>query len=49
MILKKSDRYIVIDNITKEVISEHLFEDKRSMPEAEEAARKSNDEWKKGK
>ena len=50
MIVKKSDRYVVTDTQTKEVISEHVFEDnKKSIAEALEAARESNARWKESK
>lgn len=50
MILNKSDRYVVIDTETKEIISEHPFDDtKKSKAEAEQAARESNSRWKETK
>lgn len=50
MILLKTDKYVVIDTQTKELISEHPFEDnKKSKAEAEQAARESNAQWKQTK
>lgn len=50
MILLQKDKYVVIDTDTKEVISEHPFtNNKKSMTEAEQAARQSNAQWKASK
>jgi hypothetical protein len=50
MIVKQANKYVVMDTETKEIISEHPFQDnKKSMAEAEEAARKSNARWKETK
>lgn len=50
MIVKKADRYVVIDTETKEVFSEHPFDDNRkSIEAAEKAARESNAQWKASK
>ena len=50
MIVKQANKYVVMDTETKEVISEHPFEDiKKSMAEADKAARESNARWKETK
>lgn len=50
MIVKRSDKFIVIDTATKQVISEHEFEDNtKSMKEAMASAKSSNDIWKASK
>jgi len=47
VIVKKADRYVVMDTETKEVFSEHPFDDNRkSIEAAEKAARESNQVWK---
>lgn len=47
MIVKKSDRFIVMDTVTKRVISEHEFTDSpASVKKAKSDAVASNDIWK---
>jgi len=47
MILKLSNKFVVKDTKTKAVISEHEFDDtKKSVKEADAAARASNEIWK---
>lgn len=50
MILLQKNKYVVIDTETKEVISEHPFDDSRkSIESAQQAARDSNQVWKSAK
>lgn len=50
MIILKDKKYIVMDTDTKEIISEHLFDESRGSDKlAKEAAYESNARWKEGK
>lgn len=46
MIILKDSKYIVMDKITKQVISEHPYTTDYEQKKAKEAAQTSNDQWK---